>query len=871
MSEINNSSGRNRTEDERPRRRRTKRRSPAKTVLKVLGTLLLIGLTTGALLACFAAVYIQTVIMPQATLDLGQYNAGVNSTLYYTDDNGQAHELRTLHGDENRVWMEYEDIPQDLINATVAIEDQRFWTHHGVDWWRTAAAVFYMFTGQDIQGGSTITQQMIKNVTGYNETTVKRKVLEIFRALYVDETYGKETTLEWYLNYIFLGRGCYGIYTASYMYFGKPVSELTVAECASLISITNNPSLYDPYINPENNEYRKNLVLQCMLEQGYLSQEEYDEARAQELVFTSSQVETDESDSDSSEVYSWYEEQVITDVTADLVDALGISELVAYNMVLSGGLSIYTCVDPELQAIAESVYENTDNFNYPSSSGQQLQSAITVIDNETGDIVAMVGRVGEKTGNRWRNNATAAYRQPGSAFKPLSVYAPALDLGLITPISIIDDYPYMLSGGSPYPVNSGNARYRGLTTVSRALTNSVNTVAYRVLVDLVTPEASFNFVQDKFKIDLVESKQIGDTTYSDMDGAPLSMGGLTDGVTTRDMAAAFAVFPNMGTYQTPRTYTRVLDQDGNVILENSSSSEVVLKESTAYYMNTMLQNVVTSGTGGEARFSGMHIAGKTGSTTSDYDRWFAGYTPYYTAVVWTGYETPERVRSSGSNPAAVTWRRVMSQIHEGLADQNFSSINNLVSVEYCLDSGLIATDACRSDPRGNRVASMTLLRDDAPTGFCTVHSEASTVTVCTECPILDADGNETGLYHLAGEFCPEESLATVSLLDYTRERVGSASASDDIYLLSYTQEQGTCTVHTSENVDNPDDPGGLIDPDDPNWPGNPENPTDPDVPVDPTDPTDPSDPDPGTDPGGGTGTDPGGSSSSSGGTPSTTG
>ena len=850
MSEINNSSGRTHTGDERPRRRRSRRRSPVKTALKVVGTMLLIALTTGALLACFAAVYIQTVIMPQATLDLGQYNAGVNSTLYYTDDSGQARELRTLHGDENRVWMEFDDIPQDLINATVAIEDQRFWKHHGVDWWRTAAAVFYMFTGQDIQGGSTITQQMIKNVTGYNETTVKRKILEIFRALYVDETYGKETTLEWYLNYIYMGRGCYGIYTASYMYFGKPVTELTVAECASLISITNNPSLYDPYTNPDNNEYRKNLVLQCMLEQGYLSQEEYDEARAQELVFTSSQVETDETQLNDSAVYSWYEEQVITDVTADLMEALGISERVAYNMVLSGGLSIYTCVDPQLQEIAESVYGNTENFNYPSSSGQQLQSAITVIDNESGDIVAMVGRVGEKTGNRWRNNATAAYRQPGSAFKPLSVYAPALDMGLVTPISIIDDYPYTLSGGSPYPVNSGNARYRGLTTISRALTNSVNTVAYRVLVDLVTPAESFDFVEQNFKIDLVESRQVGEKTYSDKDGAPLAMGGLTDGVNTRDMAAAFAVFPNMGTYKEPRTYTKVLDQDGNVILEKGSSSEVVLKESTAYYINTMLQNVVTSGTGTEARFSGMRIAGKTGSTTADNDRWFAGYTPYYTAVVWTGYETPERVRSGGVNPASVTWRRVMSQIHEGLENRNFPSINNLVSVEYCLDSGMIATDYCRIDPRGGRVSSMSLLRDDAPTGFCTVHSEATTVTVCTECPILDENGEETGLYHLAGEFCPEESRATISLLNYTRERVGSVTALDDNYLLSFTQEQGPCTLHTTPIPVDPDDPGGLIDPDDPNGPGNPDNPEHPDDPDQPTDPDQPGDPSGTLDPGG---------------------
>lgn len=838
MSDINHTTGHDNTREQQPRRRRKKRHSRGKLALQVLGTLLLVALTTGALLACFAAVYVKTVIMPLTPLDLDNFHAGLNSVLYYEDDQGNERELRTLHGDENRIWVDFKDIPENLINATVAIEDQRFWTHPGVDWKRTAKAILLMFTGQDIQGGSTITQQLIKNITTYNDTTVKRKVVEIFRALEFTKNYSKETTLEWYLNYIYLGRNCDGVYTASYKYFGKPLNELTVAECASLISITNNPSLYDPYTNPENNAKRKNLVLRAMYEQEYLTKEEYEEAKAQELVFTSRAVEYQ--DEENPDIYSWYEEQVITDVTNDLAEKLGVESSIAYNMVLSGGLSIYTCVDPDIQAIVNDIYENTDNFPYPSSSGQQLQSAITIINNQTGDVVAIAGQVGEKTGNRWRNNATSASRQPGSSFKPLSVYAPALEMGLVTPVTVIDDYPYELTAeGNPYPVNSGNAKYAGLTTVYKGLTHSTNTIAFRILTDLVTPAASFNFVEQKFKVDLVEGREVNGKFSSDLDRAPLSMGGLTDGVNTRDMAEAFAVFPNQGIYTPSRTYTKVLNANNEVILENNKTSEVAVKESTAYYMNSMLQNVVAGGTGYEARLDNMHVAGKTGSSTSDHDRWFAGYTPYYTAVVWTGYGQPERVRSSGRNPAAITFSRVMNRVHKNLADKDFFTINNLVTTEYCMDSGLLPTDACRTDVRGSRVGKMTLLRDDAPTAYCTRHGESATVTVCSDCPILDADGAPTGLYLPAGPYCPSESLTSLSLLNYSRQAVGTAKVSDEAYTVTHIQSLGTCTVHTTPPAvepEIPDLPGGLIDPDDPNWSGNltpPEPPVDPDLPVDP--------------------------------------
>ena len=370
-------------------------------------------------------------------------------------------------------------------------------------------------------------------------------------------------------------------------------------------------------------------------------------------------------------------------------------------LLTRGGLSIYTCVDPDVQAQVEQIYSDRTNLDYTSSSGQQLQSAITVIDNETGNLVGIAGRVGGEDGNLWMNFATDSKRQPGSSIKPLSVYAPAFEMGLISPISVLDDYPHEVMGGRPWPVNV-DGRYRGLVTVRQALSNSYNTVSVRVLADLVTPENSFNFVEEHFHLDLEDGVEIGGQMKSDIGVAPLSMGGLTYGVNTRDMAEAFAVFPNGGLYQKSRTYTKVTREvDGveTVLLENQPESEAVLKSETAYYVNSILREVVTRVNTSGNFDSGMAIAGKTGTTDDKYDRWFVGYTPYYTAAVWVGFEQNERVPASG-NPALKMWTLVMSGVHEGLEDRKFSEPAGLTTVTYCLDSGLLATDYCRMDPRG---------------------------------------------------------------------------------------------------------------------------------------------------------------------------
>ena len=860
-------------------RRRNRKSGRGRQVWRVLGTLLLIGITTCAILACFAAVYIRTVILPQANLNLNDYVLGENSVMYYEDkDTGEYRELATVATSTSSIWVDYEEIPEDLINATIAIEDKRFLQHNGVDWKRTAAAIFYMFTGQDIQGGSTITQQLIKNLTENDDVTVKRKVVEIFTALEFDRNYSKEDTITYYLNIIYLGSGCEGVGAASYKYFGKPVSELSLAECASLISITNNPSLYSPYstysyVDEETgetvtavdlNKQRQELVLFEMLDQGKITQEEYDQAMAEELVFYGTPEyealygtteadadETDEAASESSngdQYWSWFVEQVFTEVKSDLMEEYGYNEETAVDLIYSAGYRIYATVDPEIQDIAESVYEDVSNLDVQSAKGQQLQSGITIMDPYTGEIKAIVGKIGEKTGNRVQSFA-ATTRPCGSAIKPLSIYAPALDSGAITLANIYDDYPVSLNERqtSGYPRNSPN-RYAGLVTVTTAIRQSKNTATVRILREMGA-SVSYDFMVNK----------LGFTTLvqSDMDEGPMAMGGLTYGVNTMEMAAAFSAFANRGIYNRPKTYTQVTQvQDGVevTILDNNKKEDtwVAMQETTAYLMNEQLKGVVSSGTGTEARISGMTVAGKTGTTSNLYDRYFVGYTPYYCAAVWVGYpEFNEVISYNKGNPAADLWQMVMSQVHEGLENKDFfERPEGLTTIRTCTTSGLLAGDSCTS------TQSVLVVSGTGPTETCTMHQ---TVEICTESGML------------ASEFCPPDCRETRTVSTYQREIVYLGStitvdpetgeeivtgtpieAPDDDQLLVTLEAAGTCNIHTDASTGwDPNNPFFPGDGDTPTYdPTNPDQPiTDPDSgdgestdsPTEPTEPTEPDD------------------------------
>ncbi len=818
------------------RRRRKKGGITAGRVIgwffKLVGTLILIGLCTGALIACFASVYINEVIVPIADVSPDDFSWNEDSIMYYQDKTtGQYVEMTKLNNITSSVWVDYDEIPEDLINAAVAIEDKRFWTHPGVDWRRTAYAVYSMFTGKEISGGSTITQQLLKNTTQYNETTVKRKITEIIRALRFTQNNSKEDTLMYYLNVIPLGSKYKGVGSAALGYFGKPVSELTLAECASLIGITNNPSKYGPYsfsrsqgFNTDEiwsarqwNKYRQEVILNQMLEQHYITREEYDEAVAQELVFVKEQGGSND------ELYSWYEETVISDVKEIMAEQYGWSSTITEQAMQRGGLRIYTCYDPAAQAIVDEIYTNRDNLDYTSKDGQQMQSTIAVIENDTGNLVAIAGQFGEKTVPFGSNYANDGHRQPGSSFKPLAVYSPALEFNLLNPYSVLDDYPYQVMGGKAWPLNSGTTTYRGHLTMREALMRSLNTVAVRIMLDYVTPEESFKFVQDRYHIDLEEGRMVKGEWKTDMTSS-LALGGLTDGTNVRDMAEAYSVFPNNGVYQGSRTVLRItqlVDGQEVLLVDNELEQEQVIKQTTAWYMNDMMQHVFdAAGTAYGLGIKGQHAAGKTGTTSENFDRWFAGYTPYYTAVVWVGYENPYKMSLAGKNPAAVLWNKVMVPLHEGLEDRTYDDPGGRRTINYCMDSGYLATEYCSMDPRGSRVASGSIFPESFPEGVpCPYHTAESVLTICVDCPVLKDDGSQTGLYYQAGEFCPEESKREICLPNFGREQVGTAVANDAIWDYAAASGYGGCTVHTSAPVEDPIDP--AVDPNNPFFPNVP--------------------------------------------------
>ena len=759
---------------------------------RIIGTLLLVFVVTLTIFSGIFMAYINSTMRGKVEVYLDEFETKVSTELYSQDpDTGEWVMYQTLYlNSENRIWTDLEDIPKYLQKAAIAIEDKRFEKHHGVDWKGTTRAIVYTLFGKNVQGGSTITQQLVKNVTGDNEVTVKRKITEIYRALELEKRYEKDEILEAYLNEVFFGQSCYGVVTASRMYFNKDVSDLTLAECASLMGITNNPSMYDPTLSSwtrENNRERQLTILGAMLEQGKISQEEYDEAKAEDIVFSNgftisgkyvgsdgaaTEPEPDEPPADDTESpadeeepaikgrYSWFTEAMIGDVADALVEKYGITDKArdngttytayeqAWDMVHGKGYKIYTTQNPKYQKIAEDVCYDLSNIPYTSSytnsAGEQvedqLQIALTIVDPTNGYVVAMIGGAGEKQADRVWNWAVNA-RQCGSAIKPLSTYAPALDDGTINGASVIDDYP-MLLNGDVWPRND-NWRYQGLMPLHLALRQSLNTCAVRTNLAYGV-DRSYEFLVNKLgfeNLTYTDSQQVGN----------MALGGFEKGVTTEEMAAGFATFVNEGVYTKPRTFVRVEDANGNVILENEAKSTVAMKNTTAALMNSLLQEASLQGTGYQAQFPGMHIAGKTGSTNSNKDRYFAGYTPYYSCAVWAGYEHNQRIVASG-NPCAVIFQKVMKAIHEDLPDKDFFSCAGLTSVAVCADSGMLASENCALDVRGSRVYTALVAADNAPTSVCTMHT-APSYTV----NMADSDGNVT--------------TVTGSVLNYQRELI----------------------------------------------------------------------------------------------------
>lgn len=814
------------------------------SILKVaIAALVTVLLIAGVCVMVFAGVladYLEGDIIPQAGMQLEGFDLSQPSYMYYLDDSGNIQVLQKLYATTDSEWAEFEEIPENMIYAAVSIEDHRFFEHQGVDWFTTIKACVNMFVGSgDSFGGSSITQQLIKNMLltedkSADDVTVQRKVLEIFRATEFEKKYDKSVVLEWYLNYIYLGNRCTGVKAAAEKYFGKELEDLTAAECASIISITNNPSIFNPlsdkevYVKAEDetrtcaewNKVRRDNVLWTMRNYGYLTEEEYQEALidSENLVFKDG-IDFGDKYSDcgecgyhahndtytvsggvyycpqcgaattigedaSQDVYSWFVDTVLEDLATEMATRAGyemskeVMDLYK-KLICAGGYHIYTTFDLTAQNAVDAIYTNLDEIP-TTSSMQQLESGLVLIDNETGDIIAMAGGVGEKTVHDAFNRATDADLQPGSSIKPLTIYAPAFELGLISPVSVMPDMPiyyYDTSNGrivtsaseaegklSSFPKND-NKTYNYSYTIYQGIVSSVNGVAVNTL-DTMGLEYSFNFAKEKFRLtSLVEKYTTSSgSVLTDIAYSPLGMGAPTVGVNVRDMAEAFATFANNGVWREGRTFTHVYNAEGELVLYNEQESEQILSEETVQYMNYCLTNAVESGTGQAAKISGQVVAGKTGTTSSAKDRWFCGFTSYYTAAIWCGYDTPEVITLTGTktNPACRLFTKVLTPLHKGLASVDLFDESGMQKVSICKDSGLLATDACAEDCRGSRVVSAKAYSGDIPTEYCDKHVE---VDYCSAC---GAPANKYCYYYAE---VGDTTLTTVSLLKLTKDEI----------------------------------------------------------------------------------------------------
>jgi penicillin-binding protein 1A len=689
------------------------------------------------------------------------------TTFVYADD-GSTEIERFVSSGSNRVYKSVDEIPKDLQHAFVAIEDERFYKHNGIDLQgiARAAVVGIARGGNFTEGASTLTQQLIKNNVFPNFTKEKtfydkfqRKIQEQYLALQIEKKMDKSEIIESYLNTINLGQNCLGVQAASQRYFGKDVSDLTLSECAVIAGITQSPSTYDPITHPDNNKVRRNKVLKNMLEQDYISQKQYDEALADDVY---ARIQTTNTASQADNTYSYFVDALAQQVIQDLKDQLGYTDTQAYNAVYSGGLSIYSTQNQTMQQICDE--EANDDSNYPGlkeygldyaltvtrADGStenygsnniknyvketygkdqgllyssedaaramvekwkatiaregdtyderititpQPQSSITIMDQKTGQIKAMVGGRGEKASSLGLNRAyQGSKRQPGSTFKILAAYAPALDSCDKTLATTIDDEPYTLKNGQV--LRNANKQYGGTTTLREGIKRSINVVAVK-LSDEITQELGYEYCQ-KFGIStLVKNKTINGKVFDDSTSQTLALGGITEGVYNYEMCAAYATIANGGEYNKPTLYSKVVDHDGNVLLDGTGESHTVLKDSTAYLLTSAMEDVVNSGTGTACQLPNMPVAGKTGTTTSNKDLWFCGFTPYYTCAVWGGYDDNKECNSDTSFRFRL-WKSIMSRIHENLEEKDFKVPSSVERKSICTITGKLAGSGCPS-------------------------------------------------------------------------------------------------------------------------------------------------------------------------------
>ena len=700
-----------------------------------------IGIITGSIVVSVMALYVFNALEDAPIVDLSNVEVNLNNTsyIYVTDPDTQEQTVvKELYSGQNREWVSYSEIPQTLIDVTVAAEDKRFREHHGVDWLRTIRSTLGYFGGSSrIQGGSTITQQVIKNLTGNDEVTPERKVQEIFTALKLEKNYSKEQILETYLNVAFFSNQCYGIQSASKLYFNKDISELNVAEAATLIAITNAPTRYNPLRENPNEDYgwgtgmeenkeRRDYILGEMLDAGMLTQSEYEEWINYEVQLAPREEVQSTSDGLTA-LTDWHTDQVIEDVITDLQEEYNYTRAYATNMVYSGGYRIYSTMDPDIQQSLEDSYANPDTF--PALNNSEYPETAAIVIAPDGSVKGMIGG-NEKTSNRLFNRATQSQRHPGSTMKPISAYLNAFERDLITWSTTFVDEPLTLTENGEtfeWPVNYTNSYTHEPMTVQYAVQQSINTVPAQI-VNILTPQVCYDTLKNKFQI----------STLQEADATSLSamaLGGMTTGMTLEELVGCYQIFVTGGMYVKPYTYTHVTDMEGNVILEKDTTQVRVISEETATVLNRLLQTVVSRGTGAQANIqnqTGIVTAGKTGSSTGvkyvngvqvdidNPDLWFIGFTPYYIGGVWMGYDIQEEIYYS-TYPTPILWKNLMLPIHEGLEAADFTYSENVQALQYCTESGDLATENCPSTATG-------WYKETYIPSSCILHRSSSTTT-----------------------------------------------------------------------------------------------------------------------------------------------
>ncbi len=685
--------------------------------------------------------------------------AGYSTTVYDCEGNQIT---KLVAENSNRIYVKLDKIPLDLQHAFVAIEDERFYSHNGIDIQGIMrAGVRALSSGDLSQGASTITQQLLKNNVFTSWTSesnkiekFKRKFQEQYCAIQLEKNMSKDKIIENYLNTINLGHGTLGVQAASLRYFGKPASDLSISECAVIAAITQNPTKWNPILHPDKNKERRGEVLKKMRDQGYITEAQYDEAIADDVY---SRIQSVNEETESNTIYTYFVDELTAQVMNDLQQQLGYSYTQAYNALYSGGLSIFTTQDSAIQKICNEEFANSENYpektkyllsyelSYTDSNGDpvnfssqkfesyfrqtnsgfrmiysseedayaaieeykayveepgytfvaenitltpQPQASITIMDQYTGQVKAIVGGRGAKTASLTLNRATNTKRQPGSCFKVLAAYAPALDSAGYTLASVQTDEPYNYTNGIAV-TNWYSTGFKGICTYRYGIEQSLNIIAVKAIT-AIGPQLGFDYLLNFGFTTLVERRNEANGTVSSDITQALSLGGLTDGVTNLELTAAYATIANEGTYTKPMFYTKIIDHDGNVLLENTQKTRQVIKPTTAYLLTNAMVDVVTKGTGGRVNFGNMAIAGKTGTTSSNVDVWFAGYTPYYTCSTWAGYDNNVHMDGTETNTAKNLWRACMKRIHEELEYKSFERPAGITTATVCNKSGKLA-------------------------------------------------------------------------------------------------------------------------------------------------------------------------------------